>query len=353
MISFVLIFVSIFYDNNAQHSEDNPSKEIIQKKSRLLGVDINEVPNSNYSSSIEEVKELGVDFVQLTLFWDEIEPIPNQYEDDIFELMDWYYPLEDLSVVLVINPIDTNKIRVTPDLLAKSLDDPQTISRFNKMLDHIYDKTPNVELAAISIGNEIDGYLGMNKNWKEYENFYGKAVEHIKSKDRWNHVPVGTKAMFYGITNTYSEELKSINKHSDVIMITYYPLNYDFTFRNPTDVHTDMNLIISQDYKKPIFFMEMGYSSGSIINSSLDKQKEFIIEVFKAWDDNIEYVKAINFVWMHDISEESVQYYNEYYNAADQKFSAYLGTLGLKNHNGEPKIAWEALKEEAFKRGWK
>lgn len=324
----------------------------IKDKSRLLGIDINEIPDSDYATSITEVKEIGIDFVQLTLFWDGLEPTPNQYNDEILELIEWYYPSEDVSLIMVINPVDTGKSRVVSDLLDRSLDDPQTISRFNKMIDHVYDKIPHVKLTALAIGNEIDGYLGHHEKWGEYERFYSKVTEHIKSKERWKEVPIGTKATFYGITEKYSEEIRSINDYSDVVMVTHYPLNSDFTFRVPTDIHTDMNLVVKQSYGKPIFFMEMGYSSGSTVNSSPDKQKEFIIEVFDAWDENIEHVKAINFVWMHDLSSADTQYYNEYYGISDSNFSDYLATLGLKYNNGEPKPAWIALKEEAAKRGW-
>jgi len=354
MVPVFLLFIIILIPQNEEKylAETSLLDNNTKNNSRLLGIDINEIPNSDYTTSVSEVKEIGIDFTQITLFWDEIEPIPNQYNDDILNLINWYYPSEKLSLVLVINPIDTGKTRVVNDLLNKELDDPQTISRFNKMIDHVYDKIPDVKLTALAIGNEIDGYLSYNKKWKEYENFYGEVTEHIKKKERWKEVPIGTKAMFQGVVEKYPKEIGSVNKYSDVVMVTYYPLNSDFTFRDPRDVHTDMELVVKQANGKPIFFMEIGYSSGAIVNSSPDKQKEFVIEVFNAWDKNIEHVKAINFVWMYDISEADTLYYNEYYGISDSKFLDYLATLGLKHNDGKPKPAWIALQEEVSKRGW-
>ena len=339
-------------NEESQSSEIHLTGNNIENNSRLLGMAINVIPNSDYLSSVVEIKKIGVNFTPLTLFWDEIESSPNQYNDDMLELINAYFPSADMGLVLVINPIDTGKSRVVSDLLDKPLDDPQIISRFNKMIDHVYEKIPDEKLTALVIGNEIDGYLGQHNKWKEYEKFYSKVTEHIKNKERWKDVPIGTKVMFHGVVEKYSEEIRTINKYSDVVMVTYYPLNPDFTFRDPTDIHTDMDLVIKQADGKPIFFMEMGYSSGSIVNSSPDKQREFVTEVFKAWDSNAEHVVAINFVWMHDISDSGLLYYADYYGISDPVFSDYLGTLGLKHHDGKPKLAWITLKEESAKRGW-
>jgi len=324
----------------------------IDKNSRLLGITINEGKNADYITAIKEAKELGVDFVPLALAWDMIEMTPNQFNDEFLDLINWIYSSQDIEIMLQIAPIEHKVNRMVPDLKEKSFDDPEVISRFNKMIDHFYEKTPDVKIAAISIGNEIDAYIDSSTKWNAYESFYKQVTEHIKDKKRWVDVPIGVKTMFTGITRQYANEIMSLNQYSDVIMVTYYPLASDFTFRDTDDVDEDMRLIIEKAKDKPIYFMEIGYSSGSIVNSSQDKQKEFVIKVFKAWDKYAEHVKTINFVWMHDILDKDVLYYNEYYGTSDPRFSDYLATLGLKHNDGKPKLAWIALKEESSKRGW-
>lgn len=47
--------------------------------------------------------------------------------------------------------------------------------------------------------------------------------------------------MFHGLTGKYQKELPSHNQYSDVIFVTYYPLQPDFSVQNPSVVFTDMN----------------------------------------------------------------------------------------------------------------
>ena len=333
--------------------EDNlASNDSIGKNSRLLGIAINEGKNTDYITAIEQAKELGVDFVPIALTWDMIEMSPNQYNDEFLDLINWMYSSQDIEIMLQIAPIEHRVNRMAPDLKEKPFDDPEVILRFNKMIDYFYEKTPDIKIMSMAIGSEIDAHMDTPERWNAYESFYKQVTEHIKNKERWKDIPIGVKTMFTGITEQHINEIMSINKHSDVIMVTYYPLASDFTFRDPSDVDADMQLVIEKAGGKPIYFLEVGYSSGNVVKSSPEKQKRFVIEVFKAWDKHAEYIRAINFVWMHDVLDEDVLHYNEYYGTSDPKFSNYLGTLGLKHNDGKPKNAWITLEEESEKRGW-
>ena len=353
ILAGIIIFSLTSQEENLESTEDSLTKDnSIDKKSRLLGIAINEGKNIDYITAIKEAKKTGVDFVPLALTWDMIELEPNQYNDEFLELINWIYSSQDIEIILQIAPIEHKVNRMVSDLKEKSFDDPEVILRFNKLIDHFYEKTPGIKVSGIVIGNEIGVYMDSSAKWNAYEEFYKQVTEHVKSKERWKDSPVGVKTMFTGMTKQHVNEIMSINRHSDVIMVTYYPLASDFTFRDPNDVDEDMQLVIEKSGGKPIYFLEVGYSSGNIVNSSPERQKEFVIKVFKAWDKHAEHVKAINFVWMHDILDADVLHYGEYYGISNPKFSDYLATLGLKHNDGEPKIAWTALEEEAAKRGW-
>jgi hypothetical protein len=362
IIILVLFVVSISFRDTptpveeqvteSQSIETVTESQSIEKGSRLLGVDITHVPNVDYATSLTEAEGIGIDFITLSISWDDLEPEPNQYNDSFLELVNSFYSSRDIELIFIITPIDGDHNRAASDLKNKSFDDEEVISRFNKMMDYVYDKTPNLKLAGIGIGNEIAVYLDSPEDWQSYEKFYKQVGEHINSKDRWKEVPIGTKVQFSGIVTKYPEEIKSINRYSDVFMVTYYPLESDLTFRDPTTVESDMQLVIQQAAGKPIYFLEMGYSSGTLVNSSLEKQKQFILEVFKAWDKHADNVKAINFTWMHDISESKLTEYVDYYDLEDSTFRDYLGTLGLKYYDGQPKSSWITLKEESSVRGW-
>ena len=347
-------FISATYrDSPVPATEHFPQNDVLEKGIRLLGIDVTKIPKTNYDIDAIEAKQIGADFVHFSISWDEIEPKPNEYDDSVLSLVNGFYPSQDIQILFVITPIDTNHSRVVSDLKDKSFDDPEVISRFNKMMDYVYEKTPDLQYTAIAIGNEIDSYLDSPEEWKSYEEFYRQTKEHIKSKDKWLDVPVGTKSQFSGIAWKHPEEIQSINQYSDVFMVTYYPLNDDFTFKDPQSARSDIELVIQRAEDKPIYFLEMGYPSGSIVNSSTEKQKEFVIEVFKTWDEHAEHIKVINFTWMRDISQLESLVFAAYYMVPDPKFTNFLSSLGLKYNDGQPKSAWIALKEEASIRGWK
>lgn len=135
-------------------------------------------------------------------------------------------------------------------------------------------------------------------------------------------------------------------------MVNYYPINSDFSVKDPSVVQTDIDELTSIYSGKIIFITETGYPSSSALGSSEEKQKEFIREIFKAWDKHKSQIKLINFVWLHDLSKSEVDLFTKYYGISTQGFREFLRTLGLRTYSGKDKQAFIALKAEAKARGW-
>jgi len=49
------------------------------------------------------------------------------------------------------------------DLAGTPFDDPAFIQRFKALLDYVLAQIPDLQLTSLAIGNEIDGYLGADK----------------------------------------------------------------------------------------------------------------------------------------------------------------------------------------------
>lgn len=135
-------------------------------------------------------------------------------------------------------------------------------------------------------------------------------------------------------------------------MLTYYPLNNDFTVKNPEVVHEDFAKLVVLFPDKPIYVLEAGYPSSTLLGSSEAKQADFVREIFIAWDTQAEHIKLLDFLWLHDISPASVEELGDYYGFHDEKFLAFLATLGLRTFDGEDKEAFKVLRLETKKRGW-
>ncbi len=323
------------------------------KGDRILAIDVTDPADGDYDASITTALDAGAEALSLSLFWDDLETAPGEYNPNPnwLAIANAYYPARGIAVDLVINPIDTNQNRLPDDLQDHPLDDPEVIERFNNLLDYVFTQIPDLDIAAFSIGNEIDGYLGTDaKKWKEYTAFYAATSAYARTLR--SDLVIGTKGMFDGITGDSAAYFQTINEYSDAIFVTYYPLNSDFTVREPSTVHEDFAKVVALYPDKELYFLELGYPSSEKCDSSEAEQAEFITETFRAWDTHAEQIKAINFVWLNEIPTSSVRELENYYGFSNKGFAAYLGSLGFLNEDGSEKAAFGQLRAEAEARGW-
>jgi hypothetical protein len=258
---------------------------VVQAGNRTLVIDVNEPEDGNYDAAMDMVKKVGAQAVNLSIFWDDIEIAPGEYNPD----PDWlavanaYYPAQNVQVSLIISVIDTTAKRLPKYLSDKPFDDPAVIERGKRLLDYIFSQIPDIELTSLSIGNEVDIYLGVDAAlWKQYQTFYKDISVYARSIRPG--LRIGVKGTYNGLVDYASDHLEAINQSSDVIMMTYYPLNGDFTVEDPAVVASDFEAITSKYADRQIFIMEAGYPSSSDCDSSEAKQAEFIRQVFTAWD---------------------------------------------------------------------
>lgn len=338
-------------DVNSTPVPDTAVSVPLPRGNRQLSIDITEGRDGDFNRAFALAADIGMDVTELSVYWDEIETSPNVYnpETNWLAIANTFYSANNTAVSFTISVIDTTSARLPADLADRPFDDPEVIQRFNNLLDYAAVQIPDMSLATISIGNEVDIFL-RGKQWKEYEQFY-QAVS-VHAHELWPDTPVGVKATFDGLTGRVGDSLFSLNQISDAIFITYYPLNSDFTVREPETVLTDFDTISRRYPDRPLYFLELGYPSGKDNNSSQGMQAEFIHRTFQAWDAHLSQVKMISFAWLTDIDPRAVKEYERYYGLSDKGFASYLGSLGLRTFDDNDKEAYQILKKEAEKRGW-
>ena len=291
--------------------------------------------------------------VSLSLDWDDIETAPGKYDFHLLAIANAFYPAHNVALDLFIRPVDTNGEHLPKDLKGRALDSPLVLERFNQMMDMALAQIPAVHLNLLSIGNEVDLGFGQNdKLWKEYDTFFRETRNHVKS-ERAN-VKVGCSATLYGLIGKAKERMQVINRLSDFVIVTYYPINPDFTVKSPQVVPQEIDELTRVYPNRIIYFSEIGYPSSPVLGSSEEKQKEFIDEVFKAWDQHATQIPYVTFTWLSDLSVSAVAHFTEYYHLKDNKFQEYLRTLGLRTYEGHgvDKPAFVELTRQAKSRGW-
>tara|TARA_Y100000310_G_scaffold109337_1_gene107776 strand:+ start:206 stop:1258 length:1053 start_codon:yes stop_codon:yes gene_type:complete len=341
IIVLIFLFLLIIPKDKPEGNGEVIIEKIDLGNDILFGITVTETTGIDFNEAFNLAKDVGLDVVGLPLAWDEIETSPKNYGNVFLGIANIYYPSQNTKLFLVVSPIDTNNLRIPSDLQGKDFDDPEVISRFNSMMDYVLEELNAVELVSVSIGNEIDIYLGQNQEeWAQYEEFLKQTSSHIKSK---KNIKTGAKATFKGLTKTNINELKNINNNLDVVMVTYYPLNPDFSVQDPSVVSGDINKLISS-YNKEIQILEAGYPSSSSLGSSETKQAEFVLELFKISNINKDKIKVINLEWLHDKSSSEVNSFASYYGIPNKNFKEYLGSLGLRTASGKDKKVFASLK---------
>jgi hypothetical protein len=324
---------------------------VIQKGDRQLSIDVSMPSDNDYNKAFELAEEIGMERIGLFQNWDTIEPSPRNYSGTWLSIADKYYPAKKVSLDLTIAVIHTNHSTVPEDIRNKALNDPEVIERFKSLLDFVFSQMPNTHFSSIVISSESDIYLGTDeKKWEQFESFYKEIVSYIHVKKPG--ISVTTEFAFNGLTGQMKKKAQDVNKLSDVIGVSYYPISDDFNVKDPAIVSDDFNTIVAIYPHKPIIFYQFGYPSSEYIKSSEERQALFISEAFRAWDKHKDKIKMIDFTWLHDFFPQKVDEMTGVYGISSRGFTEFIGTLGLRTYEDLDKPAFQRLKEETHVRGW-
>ena len=345
LIDFIVLLIAVLLINQmAFGSQPQPQGK------RLIGHGISEGA-VGFGKAFALARDAGLEFIELPLAWDAIETAAGTYGNKNLQIANVFFPAQGIKVFLTVNPIDTNNLRIPTDLQNKTFDDPEVIERYNRLIDYVFIQIPDLEVIGFGIGNEIDAYLANNKSrWRQYRKFYETTRQYVKSKRP--ELKVGTKAMMYGHIFNHTAALKKMNQHSDLIMVTYYPLREEFRLREPSVVHDHFKSLTSIYKGRPISILEIGYPSSTYLKSSEKKQAAFIRELFTAWDNHRSQIRHMNFMWLHDVPDSKLKEFETYYGFSSKEFIEFLATLGLRTYEGKDKLAFKELKRQAYLRDW-
>ena len=327
----------------------------LPKGRRILELDANAPEDGNYDQAMEIARELGAESIRLSVYWDDIEIEPEVYQPDPnwLAIANQYYSAQGFSISLVLSVLDTTEVRLPADLEGSSFDNPELIARFQGLLDYVKTQLPDVQLTSLGIGNEIDGVLGNDLDaWQEYKTFYETGAAYAGSL--WPDLDISTKVTFDGLTGAMGETARSMYDNSEIVMTTYYPLEGDFTVRDPAVVKEDFQILANLFPDKEIHITEVGYPSSEVNGSNQSQQAQFIQEMFQAWDEHANQITVLSYSWLSDLPEESVTELKSYYGLSDNRFGEFLRTLGLRTYpgSGENKQGYLVFGAEARARGW-
>lgn len=337
----------------------------LPKGDRILAWQVDMAQNNNYDSAYYYAKNGCMESIHLFFPWSTIEvtngDFDSTYMANTLDLLNIYHPIMGVKAELQIAPVNTVAKETPSDLLLVDFDDPIMINRFKIFLDTLFTHIPDLELSALNIGNEADIYWGTDPTkYSQYKVFLDSIVPYAKQlyfNLHGTNLKVGTTFTFNGLTSASTSALcQSVNDSLDIIALTYYPINSNFTMESPTVVNSDFASLVGiySDTLQPIYFVECGYSSSDTCNSSELQQSQFYQNVFSAWDTYYDNIKYLTIFKTTDWSQQEVNDFALYYGISDNIFLEYLRTLGVRtwDNDGTNKSAYETILCELSDRVW-
>ena len=325
----------------------------VPKGRRVLSLDVNQAETQNYDAAFGAAYRAGIRSVSLALDWGTIETTAGRFDFSNVDIANIYYPAAGVQVGLSVRPVSTTYRTVPADLAARTLDDPVMIQRFNALLDSLHTRLPAVALSGLYLGSEHDVFFGVDSvAWGQWAVFYAATRTHAKSL--WPAVPIGTEFTYEGLTGPAARYAARSNTSSDVIAVSYYPLEGGFQVRSPGEVTHGFDTIAAAYPGRPIHYNQVGYPSSDVNGSSDEMQRQFVVALFAAWDAHADQVTLVNINWLTDLSQAAVDAFQDLYDLHNPQFAEFLRSLGLRRYpgSGVDKPAWTELVKQAAMRGW-
>jgi len=296
---------------------------------------------------------------EITFYWNEVEQRGFfggiSYSMPFFDIIKPHLDEFNMRPVITICPIETMESRVPEDLQGLPLDNPKVLERFAELIRWVHGQTQEMNPLAIVIGNEFDLYLNHDKDkWAQFKNFFLEALQVIRRLPGWEKIPIALEPTFANLAGPDKQVLQDLNRHTDIIGVSYYPLKGD-RVDDLTALHRDLNKLEALYPEKRIDFYQFGYPSSRYLGSSEEQQRRFIEMSFKEWDRRKDKIRLLTFTWLYDLNTDQLidNARRTTGMTPDKSFTEFLGTLGLlRRKAGDEKPAFKELKKQVRARGW-
>lgn len=302
---------------------------------------------SDFLDSLRELVRLQVDGAQLSHGWDELEPSAGGFVAKKLEDEAGWLRLLGAESVATVKTLDTVKRVLPADLAGLAWDDPTMIARWKAFLNAYVRKLPP-GTRWLSLGNEVDGYLANHPDEvPAYLRFLEAGRETVKAARP--DLKVGVTLMRDGLVKR-ADVLKRLAPFGDVSVFTYYPMADDISPLPVSDVAGHFAAMLAVANGRPLVLQEIGLPSSPVVGSSEAIQADFVREVFAQLDKHQKAIPLASFFLQMDLGPKLLDLMEGYYGLKNERFRAFLGSLGLRTTDGKPKAAHKVFRDAVRQR---
>jgi hypothetical protein len=343
----VLLSVLVACSDGGSDSRSSsiPFNVVVSANASLSATD----PITMYTPEYEALYAAGLRGAQTAAPWKALNPTGTTY--DLTMLTNSYFGTSALAgygfthILLNIPSIAVDVRSMPADIDTLAFNHADVKARYRALIDQVAPYL-NASVRYVSLGNEVDTYLSTHASeWSAYKELIEDARTYLKSLKP--DVLVGVTTTFDGASSTQVSDVASLNQNMDIIIYTYYPLNFaTMTARDPSTVSADMAAMVSLASGKPLVIQEWGYPSSTFVSGSEQRQSAFIANTFAAWRQHgSDTIPFLSFFKRRDwTSSECTN--RAQGQTAGQPFYEFLCSLGLLTDDGTPKPAYQTLADQ-------
>lgn len=317
---------------------------IIVQKSALIPTPANDKP-SGILPAIKEARENGVDVLDWYFDWYGL--------DGNWSVSD--YVMEPLSYegrsAAMVEVIHTSVLSKYPERY-DSFDDPGFDDEFS---DFSADFVSRYKPDYYFVGSEVDDYL---YNHREKIPAFKELLRKTREK-----VKAASPATKFGFTVTFHDALRNnatdiaqtLAPEADLVAYTSHGYHDMFVYDNVSQGVAYLEGVKDVVPGKPYVIIETGWSSSTLLNSSEDRQAEFMgayFDFIRANTTDAEFVKWWGLNDGKDCTEGAESFLTEHPELKEDEsfmvpFKEYLCSVALKRSDGTPKKAWLIWQENS------
>lgn len=317
----------------------------------LIGISPNVKVGGTINDLVQDLKDLraaGLRFQYISVKWNELEPEKGKI--DLKKIDDAVNGLGGLGfdLAITIQTLDTNNRTLPADLMDKAFDSPEMRSRWEKLLRAVVPRF-SAKVRWVMLGNEVDVYLAEHPaELDKYADFVDRGRQLVREIKPG--LAVGVTCTFSGARGR-PDHFQRLNRKSDVVALTYYPLKPDFGVQPVSVVEGDVAKMVEMAGRKPLLIQEAGYPADPLLGSSEEKQAEFVDALFDAGNTHPGRIAAVNYFLLVDFNDQLLATFLKYYRLPSARFRAYLATIGLRTADGTPRKSYATFLRRL--RAWK
>jgi len=332
---------------------------VVPRGARVLGVSV-VIGDLDFLRNVQTARDAGASTTNVSFAWDEIERpydagapdasndaadpdasdadagpprSPTQVFHPLLHVANLVLSDQRFAATVTIDALDVGGSRAPAELAALAFDDPELVTRYDRVLDYALDQLPDLEVTALFLASAVDVSLADDAaKHAAFATLVTSAAAHVHALRP--KVKVGFVVTSDGAI-ARKDRLAAAWAASDVIGVTYLPIDATShvvpAAQVPAAVAADVDrLVAALPTGKPIVVREAGFPTAAESGGDEAAQSAFVSAVFDAWDRQAKRIPVLTFRELIDADQATAAAIAARYGHSDAAFLAFLRSLGLQ-----------------------